>query len=375
MKRIYINGKFAAQPLTGVQRFASELLVAADLLLATGAWQARVEFILLVPAGCLAGPLPKLNHILIQKLPAKQLHVWEQITLPLYTRGHLLINLAGSAPLLKRRQVCTFHDAAVFDIPQAYSVTFGRWYRFLFRTQSHVCRRVLTVSEFSKQRLCHHLKLPEAGIGVVPNSADHVRRLSQDDSMIEQLGLNPGHYMLAVGSDNPSKNFAALISAFSNTRRQPDAKLVVVGGGNSAVFAHADGTAPIDPRIIRTGRVTDEQLKSLYVHARAFIFPSFYEGFGIPPLEAMVCGCPVLAARAASIPEICGEAAAYFDPHDQDDMVRTLERALDDPQWLDGLRHAGAQRALLFTWEASARRFLAELSELCVFGADSPSTI
>ncbi len=375
MTIIYLNGKFAAQPLTGVQRFASELLVAVDYLLATGAWQARIEFVLLVPSGRLAGPLPKLKHILIQQLPAKQLHVWEQITLPLYTRGHLLLNLAGSAPLLKRSQVCTFHDAAVFDIPQAYSGTFSRWYRFLFRAQSHVCRRVLTVSEFSKQRLCHHLNMSEAAIGVVPNSADHVRRLLPDNSIIERLGLNPGGYLLAVGSNNPSKNFAALIAAFSKTRRHPDAILVVVGGGNSAVFAHANDTTPIDPRIIRAGRVTDEQLKSLYIHAKAFIFPSVYEGFGIPPLEAMACGCPVLASRAASIPEVCGEAAAYFDPHDQDDMVRTLERALDDPQWLDELRHAGAQRALRFTWEASARCLLAELSALDVFEATSTSAI
>jgi hypothetical protein len=155
MTTVYINGKFIAQPTTGVQRFARELIVATDRLLSTGHWKTRAELVLLVPSGRVIEPMPHLRNIRLKELPAT-LHVWEQLKLPLASRDSLLINLAGSAPLFKR-QVCTFHDAAVFDVPNAYSAVFGHWYRFLFRVQSTICRRILTVSEFSKQRLCHHL--------------------------------------------------------------------------------------------------------------------------------------------------------------------------------------------------------------------------
>lgn len=372
MTTVFLNGKFAAQPLTGVQRFAREVIVAADRLLSSGDWKAKAEFVLLVPGGHLVSPLPALQHIRVRELAAMRLHAWEQLQLPWASRGKLLINLAGSSPLFKRHQICTFHDAAVFDIPQAYSRTFGRWYRFLFRTQSLVCRRVLTVSEFSRQRLSHHLKLPEAAIGVVPNGADHVQRLGHDNTVIERLALTRGQYLLAVGSDNPSKNFAALIAAFSRTQRHEDIRLVVVGGGNSAVFARSRGTTSADPRIVQAGRVTDEQLKTLYAHARAFVFPSVYEGFGIPPLEAMMSGCPVLAARAASIPEVCGDAVAYFDPHDQDDMVRVLEWAMKGRAGLAALRHAGLAHAAQFSWDGAARRLFDELATLGVVEAASP---
>lgn len=364
MTKVFLNGKFVAQPLTGVQRFASELVVAADRLLASGAWKARADFVLLVPAGRFNMRALNLQCIRVQKVPGVRLHAWEQFHLPRASREGFLINLAGSAPLFKRNQVCTFHDAAVFDIPQAYSWAFGSWYRLLFRVQGHVCQRVLTVSEFSKQRLCHHLKLPDTTIGVVPNGADHVKQLQLDDSVMEHLKLTSGGYLLAVGSNNPSKNFSTLISAFKRIQCRASVRLVVVGGENSAVFAQSGRTESVDPRIVRAGRVTDEQLKSLYTHARAFVFPSVYEGFGIPPLEAMLSGCPVLAARAASIPEVCGEAAAYFDPHDPGDIVRVLEWALENPQGLADLRQAGYARAAMFTWDGAARDLFDQLAAL-----------
>lgn len=368
---VFLNGKFFAQPLTGVQRFARELLFAVDRLLGSDDLLVIADFVLLVPAGCYSAELPLLRHIRVQELRAKRLHAWEQLQLPWVSRRSLLINLSGSAPLLKRQQICTFHDAAVFDIPEAYSDAFGRWYRFLFRTQSQICRRMLTVSEFSKQRLCHHLNVPASAIGVVPNGADHVQRLAYDDAVIERLALTRGRYLLAVGSENPSKNFAALVSAFIATRGDTDIRLVVVGGGNSAVFAQTGSAATVDSRIVRAGRVTDEQLMSLYAHARAFVFPSVYEGFGIPPLEAMMNGCPVLAARAASIPEVCGDAAAYFDPHDPDDMVRVLDWAMADEAGLEVLRQAGKEHAAQFTWEHAARQLLSELATLGVVSQSS----
>lgn len=358
---IYINGKFLAQPLTGVQRYAIELLQAFDSLLADDYCVLPSPVVLLVPAQRIQ-PLPKLRRIQIREIPSGNLHLWEQVHLPWAARAALLINLAGSSPLIKFGQVCTFHDTAVFDVPTSFSTNFVRWYRLLFNAQGRLSRRVLTVSQFSKERLVHHLCIDAGKIAVVHCGADHMRRQPADPSVLGKLGVEPGRYFLAVGSANPNKNFARLIEAFAGLQNA-DARLVVVGGSNATVFADSSDTAREDTRIVRAGRLTDDEIKALYCHARAYIFPSIYEGFGLPPVEAMFCDCPVLAARAASIPEICGSGAAFFDPYSVDDIRASMQRALHDDAWLEDLRRAGAVRAETFTWHNAALSLVRVLTE------------
>ncbi|MDQ6680773.1 MAG: glycosyltransferase, partial [Pseudomonadota bacterium] len=130
--------------------------------------------------------------------------------------------------------------------------------------------------------------------------------------------------------------------------------------------------APADPLgVVRTGRIDDARLKALFVHARAFVFPSLYEGFGIPPLEAMACGCAVIASDAASIPEICGDAAGYFDPTSIASIRDALLRILRDDAWHAALREAGRARAEIFTWDASAAQLLEHLHRFGVVTAPS----
>jgi len=361
-KTVFINGKFLAQSLTGVQRYAIELLQAFDALLANGAWTAPGPVVLLVPSQRVQ-PLPALRHIQVREIPSSNLHVWEQVHLPWAARGALLINLAGSAPLIKLGQVSTFHDTAVFDVPTSFSTNFVRWYRLLFNAQGRLSRRVLTVSQFSKERLVHHLGINAAKIAVVHCGADHMRRQPADTEVLSKLGVASGRYFLAVGSANPNKNFARLIDAFAGLQ-DPDARLVVVGGSNATVFADSSDAAREDPRIVREGRLTDDEIKALYSHARVYVFPSIYEGFGLPPVEAMFCDCPVLAARAASIPEICGSGAAFFDPYSVEDIRASMQRALHDDAWLEELRRAGSARAETFTWHNSALSLVRTLSDI-----------
>jgi len=359
---LFINGKFLAQSLTGVQRYAIELLQAFDALLADGAWVAPSPVVLLVPSKRVQ-PLPALRHIQIREIPSGNLHLWEQIRLPWAARGATLINLAGSTPLIKFGQVCTFHDTAVFDVPTSFSANFVRWYRLLFKVQGRLSRRVLTVSEFSKGRLVHHLGIRADKIAVVHCGADHMRRQPADDAVLAKLGVESGRYFLAVGSANPNKNFARLIEAFAGLE-DPQARLVVVGGSNATVFADSSNAAREDSRIVRAGRLTDDEIKALYSNARVYVFPSIYEGFGLPPVEAMFCDCPVLAARAASIPEICGSGAAFFDPYSVEDIRASMRRALHDDAWLEALRRAGSARAETFTWHNAALSLVRTLSEL-----------
>ena len=356
MTTTYINGKFLAQRMTGVQRAASCLVMALDRLLPRGA-----DWVLLVPAGHVP---PVLHNIQVREVgwTGQSLIAWEQIALPLAARDGRLLSLAGSAPLLARRAAALIHDAAVFDRPEAYTPLFSRWYRFLFRQLARRGARLLTVSAFSRTQLARALAIDVSRIGVVPEGSDHLAATPVDERILQRHGLDSTPFLLAVASANPTKNLPALVSAFGQRAVAGGMRLVIVGGSNDRVFTGAAEAG--DPAgVIRTGPVTDGELKALYEHATALLFPSTYEGFGLPPLEAMACGCPVSASDAASIPEVCGDAALYFDPLCQLAMASSMARLADDAPLRDRLRARGRERANDFRWAASAQALLANLSE------------
>jgi glycosyltransferase involved in cell wall biosynthesis len=354
----YLNGKFTAQRTTGVQRVAARLIQALDAQLTTGDAN---TWVLLCPPG---GDAPPLRHIAVCHIgpPGLPLHLWEQAVLPLAARRGLLVNLAGAAPYFAARQVCMLHDAAVFDCPQAYTRTFVAWYRLLFRRLARSAARLLTVSAFSQARLALHLGLAPAQIGVLRNGCEHLDGIVADDSVLARHGLADTRFLLAVGSANPSKNLAALVAAYAQLPADAAQRLVIAGGGNERVFAAGD--APDPPGLVRTGAVGDAQLAALYRHATALIFPSLYEGFGLIPLEAMRCGCPVAAARAAAIPEVCGDAVLYFDPHSVRAITDAMQRLLSDATLREQLRHDGEQHARDFRWSDAAALLRAEVLQL-----------
>jgi glycosyltransferase involved in cell wall biosynthesis len=181
-----------------------------------------------------------------------------------------------------------------------------------------------------------------------------------DSATLTRLGLGGSRYFVAVGSANPVKNFRALLAAFAALPARCDVRLVVVGGTDDSVFS-PDGQPSDSERVVRAGPVPDEELKALYQSAIALVFPSVYEGFGLPPLEAMVCGCAVAASNAASIPEACGDAALYFDPHAPAEITAAMLRLFDEPALCQQLRARGVQRALTFSWEAAARVLIEHL--------------
>ena len=357
---IYINGKFLSQTITGVQRYALELLKELDKLITEGIVDFNYRIIIVTPASK-SENFSDFKSIELLVSPCNSLHFWEQVVLPWKTRNSLLINLSGSAPLFKFNQLCTFHDAAIFEYPSAYSFKFRVWYKFLYLIQSHLSRRILTVSNFSKSRLSSLLHLSEQRIGVVHSASDHILRHDINDCILEKFNILPGKYILAVGSSNPTKNFNRLKSAF-HLIKDSDVRLVVVGSSFTSVFATDNNYIINDPRIIQTGRLSDSELKSLYVNARVFVFPSIYEGFGLPPLEAMTCNCPVIAANSASIPEICGTAAGYFDPYSIDSIYNCIIRALYDDSWLSDLNKSATINIKLYTWRNAAMQFINQLN-------------
>ena len=230
---VYVNGRFTAQLLSGVQRVAWQLLAALDEQVpGTGRrWE------LLCPPGA---RLPRYRHIRVRTVgPAGlNLHAWEQFVLPWAARDGLLLSLIGSAPWFGGPLACLIHDAAVFDFPQAYTPRFAAWYRLLFGRIGRRSSRLLTVSEFSRERLAHHLRLSAGAIAVVRNGADHLLPVQPKPDLLTRLGLSGRPFFLAVASANPAKNLARLEAAFLQVAaRWPQVRLVIAGGGNPRVYA------------------------------------------------------------------------------------------------------------------------------------------
>jgi glycosyltransferase involved in cell wall biosynthesis len=328
-RTIYLNGKFCAQRTTGVQRVATELVRALDARRPGGRW------------------------VLL-------LHLWEQAVLPWVARDGWLVSLAGAAPACARRHVAMLHDAAVFDTPQAYRPAFVRWYRWLFRRLPGQAAALLTVSAFSRARLIAALGPAAERLAVLPNGADHLDAVMPDDAVLDRLGLRGRAYVLAVGSANPTKNLAALAQAHARLGGQAPV-LVVAGGRSDRVFGAVD--CPPNPALVQAGPVDDAALVALYRHAVLLVFPSAYEGFGLPPLEAMGQGCPVLAAPAPAVVEACGDAAAYLEGLDPPAIARSLHALLGDTQRLAMLREAGRRRATGYRWDRAADTLLAVLRD------------
>jgi glycosyltransferase involved in cell wall biosynthesis len=352
---IYLNGKFAAQRTTGVQRVASQLAHALDTVVAADA----PSWVMLCPPGSARLALQHVEQRVVG-LRGLPLHVWEQFVLPWHARGGLLLNLAGTAPWFARRQAMLLHDAAVFDHPEAYTRAFAFWYRMLFRRMARRAERLFTVSDFSRARLAARLGIAADSMVVLPNGSEHLADVVPDLGVLEQHGLNGVRFLLAVASDNPTKNLPALVAALSLLPAEPALRLVIVGGSNDQVFSGRPADAD-PPGVLRTGPLGDAALKALYQHAVALVFPSIYEGFGLPPLEAMACGCPVAAASAASMPEVCGNAALYFDPHSTASIAQALRRLLAEPGLCADLRQRGFARADAYRWTVSAGRLHALL--------------
>ena len=347
---VFINGRFLAQPVTGVQRYAREVLKALDALLLEGALDAAAaEVTLVVPRTVLDSP--PLARIRVRRAGRLGGHAWEQLELPLASRGGVLLNLCNTAPLARRAQVVTLHDAAVYRVPAAYTRAFRAWYRVLWAGLARTAPVVLTVSEFSRRELVGCLGIDGARIRVVPESGEHVLAVAPDPGVLDRHRLRERPFVLAVSTANPTKNFAAVVRAIE-LLGDTDFDFVVAGGVDPRIFAAA--AAPLPATVKRVGYVSDGELRALYEQAACFVHPSLYEGFGLPPLEAMCCGCPVIAADAASIPEVCGDAAVYCDPRSPADLARKLAALMASPDERRALAARGRARAARFAWRQAA---------------------
>lgn len=340
---IVINARFLTQELRGVQRFAEQTCLALK--------QMRDDVVFVAPHGIKMHESAKALDV--RCIGRNSGHLWEQLDLPLYLRRQgspLLVSLCSTAPLLYSNQIATHHDITYVRHPESYSRAFRTLYRVMTPILLTRIKALLTVSNFSKGEISEFYNYPERNIFVVPNAVSDA--------------FQPGppltdkqHYLLAVSSPSAHKNFSRMIEAFVTLRAQEHLQLHIVGAANE-VFSDPNLKRLVssDPRIHFLGRLSDAELIAQYQGATAFVFPSLYEGFGIPPLEAQACGCPVLAANAASIPEVLQASALYFDPVDVGHIAVAMERILTDLPLRHSLRRRGLNNVARFSWEDSARR-------------------
>ena len=349
--KIQINARFLTQPVTGVQRYAVHLVKALDDLLDRGLIDPkRFLFVLLAPRE-IRYALP-LKHIPLKRVGHLSGHLWEQFELPFYARGGLLLNLCNAAPLFKRNQIVTIHDASVFATPNAYSYFFRTWYKILLTVLGKTARKIMTDSSFSKTELIRYAGMDDRKIEVIALGAEHVFSTNTDETILKRHEIGRKPFVLAVGSMNPNKNFDGIVRAIERLGDAPF-DIVIAGGVNPRVFGSA---RPVLPAAVKhLGYVNDGELRTLYEHASCFVYPSLYEGFGLPPLEAMACGCPVIVSRSASLPEVCGDAAVYCDPDDPKDIAEKITMLMNDSTLREKLRGKGMERARQFRWDRCAR--------------------
>lgn len=369
--KLSINGRFLSQSLTGVQRYAAEIVKAMDRLLASGEAPRQLldaEWQVLSPLN--AQPLPGLRRINVRQVGSLQGHAWDQIDLARAAAGTRLISLANSGPVLHRDHLVVIHDAQVFKRPDFFS-----WrYLALHRTLGHLLARtatIATVSTFSRNELAEALSLDPASIPVIPNSAEHFATVVPDFSIIEKLHLAPYGFFLFVGSMTKNKNVDTAIRAAERLGRA-DFPLVVVGGDNSKVF----GGNAMESRtgVVVAGRLKDEEIAALFARAAAFVFPSLYEGFGIPPLEAMYFACPVIASSAAAVRETCDDAAVYFDPLNADELSARMHERIALGRISPAEQEKQQRRLATYSWAKSAAAMLEFLAKPAPHAASSRQT-
>ena len=351
-KTIFVNGRFLTQPSAGVQRYSLELLNHIDCLLGEEAY-AAIKMICLVPPE--DSNSPSWKNIELRKVGINKANIWEQIDLGIYAGGRLLFSPANTGPFYYTNQVITIHDASVFRGLGTYKPLFRAKHIAIFWLLGRIAKLVLTDSRFSQQELAYFLGVPINRLQVILLGSDHMDEAGTDTGFLQKHGLVKNAYLLSVATQARHKNLVRVFQAEAMT--EADVEFVMVGASYEKLFHHKENQS-IPTRVHLLGHVSDNELKALYENALALIFPSLYEGFGLPILEAMRCGCPVLCSNAASLPEVGGSAALYFDPLDVDEMNSVIKNFLADPALQLDLSRRGLQQAARFTWEMTARATL-----------------
>ncbi|UDF14031.1 glycosyltransferase family 4 protein [Antiquaquibacter oligotrophicus] len=331
--RVYLNMSFVGQRITGQQRFATEI--------SRRLGGRSVVVPVFVPSWVRWSPLRWL---------------WVQLILPVRTWRGTLVSLTTRAPVVHPRHIVAIHDLFPLTNPEWFSARFASVQAFVLKAHLRSAKTIVAVSEpVAEQVRALAKRAPE--VIVIPNAPSEIFTADGPDTsgVLERLDLTSGSYFLVVGSRDPRKNLSRVVSAYGTLSAEERARTpLVVAGTESSIFERENISWP--DGTVHIGYVTDDELVDLYRNARATVFASLAEGFGLPVVEAAACGSPLILSDIPVFRWLCGEAATYVDPHDTASVAAALRSSLRGRSRENeaGLRVV-SQR---FSWDRSAGRLL-----------------
>ncbi len=270
-------------------------------------------------------------------------------------------------PKIRGKIITTVYDMTYVRFPETMDARNLRRISAGMERSAKRSDRIITISEFSKREIIDLLGVPEEKVSVIYSAPSLSEETADSEDTLGKYGITKP-YILYVGTIEPRKNLVRLIHAFEMLKRNEKLpyRLVLAGGKgwqNEEIYRAAK-ESPFAEDIIFTGYISNSERNCLYQNAELFVFPSLYEGFGMPPLEAMHWGCPVVTSDAASMPEICGDAAALVNPLDEEDIVKGIMAVLSDKEYAESLRKKGYEQEKKFTWETSAQQLISVCKEV-----------
>lgn len=346
---IIINGRFLSQQTSGVQRYANE--VSKEIA------KINKQVVILAPKNIIGSLIS--DEIKIIRFGFLKGHLWEQIELPLYIfyKGYkkfTLLNLCNTAPILIKNKISTIHDVAFLKIPHSFSHIFRLFYKIFIPIIINTSKSIITVSKFSAKEIKDSLNLKKIKI-------DIVNPFIKEDFFSDLQNLRKNKIVLTVSSFSPHKNLERLIKAFS-LLDDNSLTLLIIGEEHKNFSSTSTHLTP-DSRIKFLGRVSDLDLKRYYEKATCFIFPSLYEGFGLPPLEAQASNCPCIVSDAASLPEVFQNSVLYCDPYSINDIKDKINEMLTNKDLRDMYKNLGFKNAKRFSAEISAKKIIEIINE------------
>lgn len=344
-----VNGRYLTQKASGVHRYAFEI---CNKLHEMG-----VDFHVAIPQEIQSDYKFKFKTIKCGSI--RQGHLWEQISLPRYLKrigNPLLISFTSCGPLFYKNQIITIHDVSHERHPEWFSKGYYMFYHFMLPRIGRKSHAVLTVSQFSKDEIVDALGIDRHKIHIVHSNVPFHHTPSAEEVLNFKRDSNTEKYILAVSNMDPRKNFAQLIRAFNNIEDK-SVKLYIIGMRQKA-FNTPDLQELVSDRVHLPGFVDDDQLQLMYQNALLSVYPSLYEGFGLPPLESMTFGCPAIVSDIPALREVSQDAGLYVDPYNVDDITEKINLLLKDTSLQQVLREKGLEQIKKYSWDKSAKQVL-----------------
>lgn len=340
--KFVINGKFLTRMLSGQERFAYELISELDRIV-------PADFIEIVAPKSVK-KLPRYKNIKVKIYGDMTPILWEQTAYPYYLwkHGYIGINLCTTCPIIKP-DITVIHDICQVVnknfIQNIYAALSYVYYATMRRSVLCFSNIILTVSKFSKKEIVKHYGFPKEKIHVLGNGWQHINRIEDNSTILTKYPrIIPHEYFLAASSLTPQKNFRWIREV---AKRNPDKQFVISGKKVGLTTKDDSETGRDEKNILYLGYTSDADLKCLMKNCKAFIHPAIYEGFGIPPLEALSQGAKVIVSNRASLPEIFQQSAYYIDPYNYDvDLDKLLKKNVSPPD--DILQY--------FSWKTFAKK-------------------